>query len=546
MPSTVDLAARLQQLPDATLDQVVSVRGVPQHVASYLDLAEHLLTSASVEAALETASPQELVDAAAGRSSARMDDVGLGIDGDAFGEVQRQAMAFEQGAAPDAVEPEPDAIAAERAVEAATVADELLRVVAGQPVRLRTRGELSMVDARRLAEATHADVDTVLGLTELLEAAGLVTRRDGELLATLGLDAWAAQTTPQRWSTIALGWLAALPEHERRIAIEVPEAWPVASVAPLAGDAVATRLEHVRSLAHRLGLQGGAPTDLASGDAAALSALLPEPIAHAYVQPDLSIVVPGPLSTDVERRLRTIADAERRGLASSYRLSHASLSRALAGDETEASISAFLETLSLTGVPQPVAYLVHDAATRFGTLRVHELAPVAGDGGARTAIRSDDQAMLSQLEVDRSVSAFGLQRTGPHRLVSRVSADVVLAGLTEQRYPAVLEDAEGAIRQPPTRVAPPAPTSLSPLVQRLRGSGFDVGAGERAWLERRLSLAARDRVTVQVRVSVGAEERELALLPLGVANGRLRARDTASDVERTLPIAAITHVAGAP
>ena len=91
-------------------------------------------------------------------------------------------------------------------------------------------------------------------------------------------------------------------------------------------------------------------------------------------------------------------------------------------------------------------------------------------------------------------------------------------------------------------LAPP-PT---PLVQRLRGTGFDVGGEERAWLERRLQVAARDRVSVQVRIEVGGEERELSLLPLGVANGRLRARDLGSDVERTLPVTAITHLAGVP
>ena len=36
----------------------------------------------------------------------------------------------------------------------------------------------------------------------------------------------------------------------------------------------------------------------------------------------------------------------------------------------------------------------------------------------------------------------------------------------------------------------------------------------------------------------------IALVPLAVANGRLRARDAGRDVERTLPLSAITKVAG--
>ena len=82
------------------------------------------------------------------------------------------------------------------------------------------------------------------------------------------------------------------------------------------------------------------------------------------------------------------------------------------------------------------------------------------------------------------------------------------------------------------------------LVARLRDAGFEVGEQERAWLERQLLSAVRERVPVRLTVTTSGEPVDIELIPLAVANGRLRARDANRDVERTLPLSAITKVAG--
>ncbi|MCR8670774.1 hypothetical protein NWP09_06400, partial [Agrococcus sp. HG114] len=79
---------------------------------------------------------------------------------------------------------------------------------------------------------------------------------------------------------------------------------------------------------------------------------------------------------------------------------------------------------------------------------------------------------------------------------------------------------------------------------RLRDTGFEVGEHERAWLERQLQSAVRERMPVRLTVTTSAEPVDIELVPLAVANGRLRARDANRDVERTLPLSAITRVAG--
>ncbi|WAC66533.1 hypothetical protein OVA14_01730 [Agrococcus sp. SL85] len=49
---------------------------------------------------------------------------------------------------------------------------------------------------------------------------------------------------------------------------------------------------------------------------------------------------------------------------------------------------------------------------------------------------------------------------------------------------------------------------------------------------------------MRLTVVLSAEPVDVELVPLAVANGRLRARDAQRDVERTLPLSAITRVAG--
>ncbi|MCR8672086.1 helicase-associated domain-containing protein, partial [Agrococcus sp. HG114] len=204
--------------------------------------------------------------------------------------------------------------------------------------------------------------------------------------------------------------------------------------------------------AHRLGLADrGALTTLAvdalddpAAARAALAAHVPPDTASVYLQPDLSAVAPGPLRAAVDARLRRIARLERAGIASQWRITAQSVAGALAGGESAESVLEFLAGISLTGVPQPVAYLVRDAAARFGSLRVRPVDPAA-EGGARSQARSDDAQLIRTIAVDRALAALGSAQSGPHRVTFRLDAEDVLDALLAERYPAVLEDDAGAL-----------------------------------------------------------------------------------------------------
>ena len=81
------------------------------------------------------------------------------------------------------------------------------------------------------------------------------------------------------------------------------------------------------------------------------------------------------------------------------------------------------------------------------------------------------------------------------------------------------------------------------LVERLRLGAADPAGDEQAWLTRQLDIAVRGKVALTVTVAMpDGEQIEYQLEPASVAGGRLRARDRAADIERTVPLGSITAI----
>ncbi|WP_431280463.1 helicase-associated domain-containing protein [Leifsonia poae] len=242
-----------------------------------------------------------------------------------------------------------------------------------------------------------------------------------------------------------------------------------------------------------------------------------------------------------------MADVESRALASTFRVSAASIGRAIAAGETAASIREFLASISLTGVPQPLDYLITDATERYGRVRVRDLASHSEpDGRMRTAVVSADPALLTTIAVDQALSSLGLTKVAPDRLESRFGRDVVFWALSDARYPVAAEDAAGEVvslrRHRVARVT--AGRSVDPaidLIARLRSAEVvEEGTTQEQWLARQIDLAIRAKQTVFVSVAMpDGRTVEYLLEPTGVGGGRLRGRDRAADIERTLPLSSV-------
>jgi hypothetical protein len=462
--------------------------------------------------------------------------------------------------------------AGDRAFSTLTAVTELVLELRDEPARQLARGGVALPDARRLAAATGFESDQIDLLLDIAARAGLAQLEGGSWTASDASAVWLDGSRLHRWAALADAWLERLPDELRAVLRQRAHAvWGdgltdfVEWLFPAGGDWIRERLASVAREAELLGLTGastpstpGAALLVQGVDAAstAMAALFPPEVEQVYVQHDLTIIAPGPLVANVDARLRGFAEVEARGVASSYRVTAASLTRALIAGETAEGIRSFLETISLTGVPQPLDYLLTDTAGRFGSLRVGSLDPGAADPGTRefgmsSYVRSDDSAILRQAAVDQNLAPLGLVPDGDHRLLARYDMALVYWTLADARYPVVAEDATGTIIELRRERRAGAGGALADdtgviLVGRLRASApTSTQETGQAWLVRQLESAVKNKaaVVVEVRLPDGSQI-EYHLEPAAIANGRLRARDRRADIERTLPLSSITAVRG--
>ncbi|WP_022889914.1 helicase-associated domain-containing protein [Agromyces italicus] len=455
----------------------------------------------------------------------------------------------------------------EAAYATVTATSELLAALGSQPARELAKGGLALPDSKRLAEASGTELDALPRLFHRADEAGLVVRDGAFWLESDRGASWSLEPARGRWLRLAECWRDRIPEALRRLVARRND--PLTATAlrddvrwlyPAGGAWLDDGLDRLFGEAEALGLAvAGEPVEagrlVLGGEleraADLIAAHFPAQVDRVYLQHDLSIVAPGPLEPALDARLRGVADVEARDLASTYRVSAASVNRGLAAGETAESILDFLGGISLTGIPQPLAYLVAEAAERFGAVRVSSAAD--SDAPARASIRSDDEQLIRTLAVDQSISSLALRQTGTHRLLSRFGPDVVFWALSDAKYPVAAEDAAGEIvrlqrhRLAPAPVIAPAPDPIAALLDRMAEEQSVGGDAEQAWLARQLEAAARSKETLTVTVRMpGGDTAEYLLAPASVANGRLRARDRRADIERTLPLSAIAAVSPAP
>ncbi|CAN5212043.1 hypothetical protein BH09ACT5_BH09ACT5_24550 [soil metagenome] len=450
-----------------------------------------------------------------------------------------------------------DTVAAEKAFGTTTAIVELVAELQHESARELARGGIALPDSKRLAASMGVDIDEVLGLLEIASRAGLAARDSGQWLPTEASGRWLLENSGDRWAALASAWLERLPSDIRAILGRSAHAtWGERRdeyanwLYPAGGDWMRERVRAYTRDGELLGItannQPSTPgiallTDGAGAASTAMAGLFPPEVDKVYLQPDLSIVSPGPLAPALDSRLRTMADVEARAIASTYRLSTASLYRAMAAGETARTITEFLTLISLTGIPQPLSYLIGEAAARYGLVRVGVI------DGERSYVRSPDDTLLRTLLVDHGVAALGLTRAGD-RLLSRFDRDLVFWTLAEARYPVAAENAAGEVvvltRPHAARAAAPSTGTTAALIERLRlGSSSDSEETDKAWLSRQLDVAIKGKLalTVTIRMPDGTDV-DYQLEPASVGGGRLRARDRKSDIERTLPLTSIVSV----
>jgi len=387
-----------------------------------------------------------------------------------------------------------DAAGALAAAETVRLVERLAEHWSAQPPAELKSGGLGQRELRTLARYLGVDERTAALLLETARAAQLLGRTgalDGAFAPTAGYDAWVRQPVPDRWATLALGWLtmpvhpaligqrddrdkpaAALsggawfpPIRELRRAVLLVLADAPTGAAPGAESVQARldwlaprrlpqlraeRTEEILTEAAVLGISvGGALTGYArrliadqnpatAGPAVAdaLTRALPAQVDHLLLQADLTGVAPGPLEPELARAVMALADVESPGSATVYRFSQVSLRRALDAGWDAGSIHALLSRIGRPSVPQALSYLIDDVARRHGQLRA---------GSAGGYVRCDDEALLAEVVADRRCAPLRLRRIAPTVVVSGASVSALVEGLRTAGYAPVAERADGTV-----------------------------------------------------------------------------------------------------
>lgn len=547
------LANSLAAFDDAQLARLLTERRVPASATwgDFFDAADALLDPASILRGLAALTRDEVdaLDAVDTDHTVLRDHGMASTDGELLAAVVDVRRTLDAAAPQPPVHTEPtgDEVLAERAFDAAASLADILDLTTVSPLGRIGSGALSAADRRRLIDLRAArDPDDADELLAIAQRAGLLVAHEREWRVTGEGAAWLHSSTVTRWQAVAHRLRATLPDGVRDGAGWLhPDRWPDAY--PLDPQWPA-QADHLRALLRRWGMIGadGAPPAWGAGLAAgtdadldALQLLLPAEVDKVFLQNDLTAIAPGPLEPQLDMRLRSMAHRETRAQASTYRFTSDSLGAALTAGETAASMRAFLETLSLTGLPQPLAYEIDRSATRHGGIRI------GPDWSGRTRITSDDHALLEAVGVDQALRPLGLVRDGD-ALMTGTSPDTAFWMLADARYPVLAVDADGQPRRlDRQRLADPQPVDAggdyAPLIARLRAA--HAQDADAAWLERELEQAVRARATLVITVQLpDGSSRDVTLEATGLGGGRLRGRDAAADVERTLPVRSISAV----
>ncbi|MCD2499342.1 helicase-associated domain-containing protein [Microbacterium nymphoidis] len=552
------LAGALAALSDTELRAVLRARGASP-TASWrdpFDAAEALLEPSSVRAALATLTAAEASDlhsavmdgTAATDVSGTLRALALVDGGAPYPSVAEVVRSLPDVPAPsDAVAVAQDSpSAAEHAFTAAGQLADLLLTSYVRPLAVIGTGSIAAGDRKRVVEdGLVRDPDDIDDLVWIASRASLLRLVEREWLVSTAATGWLRAGTAERWHHLATTFRDRLPLGLRRgQGWAPPEDWQQAY--PWNADWHASTWLHRASILGLIDARTLAPTPWALNDDEAsrelLAAHLPHEVDRVYLQNDLSVIAPGPLAPALDIRLRTMSDRESHAQASTYRFTPDSLQRALAQGETEDSVRDFLGDLSLTGIPQPLSYLITETVRRHGAITVGA-DPVSG----RTRVRVSSDALREMLSIDQTLRPLGLLRDGDD-LVSRVGRDSVARALADAHYPVAAVNAAGepeplqAGRLAPDDATDLITPDLDPLVARLRSA--DAADLESAWMQRELEAAVHARALLHVTVSLpDGAERTFTLEASGIGGGRLRGLDRAADVERVLPISHITHLA---
>lgn len=426
-------------------------------------------------------------------------------------------------------------------------------------VREVGKKNVGLPDIKRFATHLRKSNDYAKQIYELAHLANLIMLANGRWQLSSHSQSWLDWNPAERFAHLAKTWRQILGDASaKELQSAIGKSGNAISLEeilnrtyPFADGSVSSKITKLESLAGLIGLSAAGwmsswAAKVLKCDYSAASkqaaATLPQPQDKLICQADLTLIAPGPLPTDVEITLRRFADTEQIGMASTYRLSALSISHGLETGLKLSEIRDLLVKLSGNSIPQPIEYLLSEADVRFGRLAI-----IGGELNERSLIQSSDKVLLAEILNDARLKPFAIIQLEDGQLASRFEPEVLYFGLREIGFVAIRVDENGKVISPlaATKQSFDAEkgNSIFADISRLRIQDAKLGdSPDDDDLQRQIQLAIKNKTRARFTVTSSAGEIEFLLEPIGIANGRLRAKDRKADIERTLPIASILRV----
>lgn len=357
-------------------------------------------------------------------------------------------------------------------------------------------------------------------------ATGFLTMDRAHQLAFLVTSWWEGVDDGIR---AALGALVETGGESTSLADYLPFRYPLIDTADL---------NHLLGHGQALGVVASArPTALLrqlieGGDVTAtIDAALPASAPGVYPDSVDSVVGAGPLSVEQKQTLALVARCVRPGMAPRWVICR-DVALSTLGHTSAKDIVARLDGIIIGGLPGGLRAQLEDWETRAQSLAVSATA----NG---TSVHCTSNYLSELLLADQKLQPLQLSRRSD--LVVGSKRDVIQTRqfLLDAGYPTF-----------PPPVAPgPSRVWVTAEKDSLPESWWEdiVTSAQQmsvnaVWAEDVLREAISDRTLLTLTVSARGQERKMVVEPRSIAGNRLRVKDTAADVERTLPLDTIVSI----
>lgn len=427
--------------------------------------------------------------------------------------------------------------------------EDCLEAVATHSLTTGKDGVLSPAALKTLEAEMGEGID-VTGLAGLALNAGLLEPRGGRIELAAHARSWLTLSPGEQWSSLVSQWFAGTPAWWKGTLIAAPgvswnEQGPTAITHffPLARPVT---LDSLTSSAHLLGLlEQGRALEWTAPSAAGIDAsglwekALPPTSPGVFAHDDLTFLATGPVSKEHRRTLNAVAHRDLGGLVPRYRLSAASVLRALHDGHPADALLEAVSSACANPLPHTMAALIDDTLRRASEVSLKT-------EGTGTTITTSRAEKTSELALDPRLDMMGLHERDENTLHTSWPIERVQNALTQAAIPALPESParsrEGGDADATVLTAAPAGASgrddaigaLFRDVREAEARGVPAGVGNM------IDVAIEGKISLDISVEMpDASLVRFVMEPRALSGGRLRGVEVHNATERTLPVSRI-------